>query len=412
MGNCHACNRFMKAGQTLRAKDGYQVLLFPLPELYITQTSSSSSFSHCCGHPIDCVMQGQSKATLYAPCDCHLIYEGATGNGHPLIFQSDKPVHTPSGLKTVVFNFTHGDLLGNGKTYKQGKPIATTGTYGFVTGDHVHIDQSFTAGATLVNSGITCSGGNVCWNLKGSVSPTAFWYVNDTKIVSTQGLTFKTFSGGSTGEILNWIIPVMETNPDATSRYLTNDEMKNNAKCFYGTMKILYGWTLNACCGALGNIESESGINPNMWEGLDKNYHPVQTEGYGLVQWTPYTNITNWIASKGKTGQYQEYGDLQCEKLSEEVKDGSQWIPVASYPMSFEEFTKSTQSPEYLADVFLRNYERPANINQPIRRTQAKAWYDFLKNWKPVLPNTNDPNGIIKSKKFNFFLYYFDTYRL
>lgn len=410
MGNCHACNRFMKAGQTLRAKDGYQVLLFPLPELYITQTSSS--FSHCCGHPIDCVMQGQSKATLYAPCDCHLIYEGATGNGHPLIFQSDKPVHTPSGLKTVVFNFTHGDLLGNGKTYKQGKPIATTGTYGFVTGDHVHIDQSFTAGATLVNSGITCSGGNVCWNLKGSVSPTAFWYVNDTKIVSTQGLTFKTFSGGSTGEILNWIIPVMETNPDATSRYLTNDEMKNNAKCFYGTMKILYGWTLNACCGALGNIESESGINPNMWEGLDKNYHPVQTEGYGLVQWTPYTNITNWIASKGKTGQYQEYGDLQCEKLSEEVKDGSQWIPVASYPMSFEEFTKSTQSPEYLADVFLRNYERPANINQPIRGTQAKAWYDFLKNWKPVLPNTNDPNGIIKSKKFNFFLYYFDTYRL
>ena len=406
----------MKPGQTLRAKDGYQVLLFPLPELYITQTSSSSSFSHCCGHPIDCVMQGQSKATLYAPCDCHLIYEGATGNGHPLIFQSDKPVHTPSGLKTVVFNFTHGDLLGNGKTYKQGKPIATTGTYGFVTGDHVHIDQSFTAGATLVNSGITCSGGNVCWNLKGSVSPTAFWYVNDTKIVSTQGLTFKTFSGGSTGgstgEILNWIIPVMETNPDETSRYLTNDEMKNNAKCFYGTMKILYGWTLNACCGALGNIESESGINPNMWEGLNKNYHPVQTEGYGLVQWTPYTNITNWIAAKGKTGQYQEYGDLQCEKLSEEVKDGSQWIPVASYPMSFEEFTKSTQSPEYLADVFLRNYERPANINQPIRGAQAKAWYDFLKNWKPVLPNTNVSNGIINPKKFNFFLYYFDTYRL
>ena len=406
----------MKVGQTLRAKDGYQVLLFPLPELYISQTSSSSSFSHCCGHPIDCLMQGQSKATLYAPCDCHLIYEGATGNGHPLIFQSDKPVHTPSGLKTVVFNFTHGDLLGNGKTYKQGKPIATTGTYGFVTGDHVHIDQSFTVGATLVNSGITCSGGNVCWNLKGSVSPTAFWYVNDTKIVSTQGLTFKTFSagstGGGTGEILNWIIPVMETNPDATSRYLTNDEMKNNAKCFYGTMKILYGWTLNACCGALGNIESESGINPNMWEGLDKNYHPVQTEGYGLVQWTPYTNITSWIAAKGKTGQYQEYGDLQCEKLSEEVKDGSQWIPVASYPMSFEEFTKSTQSPEYLADVFLRNYERPANINQPIRGTQAKAWYDFLKNWKPVLPNTNDPNGIINPKKFNFFLYYFDTYRL
>lgn len=406
----------MKAGQTLRAKDGYQVLLFPLPELYITQTSSSSSFSHCCGHPFDCVVSGQTKATLYAPCDCHLIYEGATGNGHPLIFQSDKPVHTPSGLKTVVFNFTHGDLLGNGKTYKQGKPIATTGTYGFVTGDHVHIDQSFTAGATLVNSGITCSGGNVCWNLTGSVSPTAFWYVNDTKIVSTQGLTFKTFSGGSTGEstgeILNWIIPVMETNPDATSRYLTNDEMKNNAKCFYGTMKILYGWTLNACCGALGNIESESGINPNMWEGLDKNYHPVQTEGYGLVQWTPYTNITTWIAAKGKTGQYQEYGDLQCEKLSEEVKDGSQWIPVASYPMSFEEFTKSTQSPEYLANVFLRNYERPANINQPIRGTQAKAWYDFLKNWKPVLPNTIDPNGIINPKKFNFFLYYFDTYRL
>ena len=49
-------------------------------------------------------------------------------------------------------------------------------------------------------------------------------------------------------------------------------------------------WTLNAICGALGNIWQESRMNPGAWE-VWRNV----SCGYGIVQWTPavsYTHLT------------------------------------------------------------------------------------------------------------------------
>ena len=50
------------------------------------------------------------------------------------------------------------------------------------------------------------------------------------------------------------------------------------------------GWTLNAIAGMLGNMESESNINPGIWQNLDAYNYNL---GFGLVQWTPATNYTN-----------------------------------------------------------------------------------------------------------------------
>ena len=67
--------------------------------------------------------------------------------------------------------------------------------------------------------------------------------------------------------------------------------MQNNAVLLWSYFKA-QGWTLNAVAAMLGNMQSESTINPGIWEGLD----PF-VGGYGLVQWTPYTKYSDWAGS-------------------------------------------------------------------------------------------------------------------
>ncbi len=79
----------------------------------------------------------------------------------------------------------------------------------------------------------------------------------------------------------------------------------------------------------LGNAQSESSINHGNWQG---------EEG----------NVDQWIAA--------------CHSSN----------------MSFEEFIKSDKSPEELAEIFLRCYERPENKIQPIRGEQAADWKEIF----------------------------------
>lgn len=135
---------------------------------------------------------------------------------------------------------------------------------------------------------------------------------------------------------------------------------------------VLRGWSKNAVCGMLGNMQTESTINPGVWEGLD-NTNP--SNGFGLVQWTPSTNLTNWVDLNGYS-----WGDIdgQIERILYEVANGLQWIATTDYPLSFVAFTISTDTPENLAYAFLYDYERPASLSQPSRQTQARYWYDNL----------------------------------
>lgn len=191
----------MQAGQTLTGDGGLQVCLFPLPVLNVTQTSSPGSFSHCCGHPFDCV-GNTTSANYYAPCDMRLIYAGPSANGMPRIWQSQQKVITPGGVGYVCIEFGHDNnppYSTVGSTVKQGKLIGHTGTAGMVTGDHVHIDQAHGTGKTLVDYGIVCSGGNECWALDDSVQPTDIFYINDTTIINSMGLSFQTYDGGTPG---------------------------------------------------------------------------------------------------------------------------------------------------------------------------------------------------------------------
>lgn len=389
----------MKPNEKLRYK-GYQVCLFPMETMEITQWSSPDAFSHCCGHPFDCAILNQTHIPLYAPCDCHLIDAGSAVYGNTRIYTSDKKVWTPSGLRQVTFSFTHDNSPPTKTAFKQGELIAHTGTAGDVNGDHSHIDQTFTVNGKLVEYGVTCPHGNYCYALEGSVLPTSFWYVNDTVIANDMGHKFSTFKKGKPSyDTLEWVI----TNSSLTepSRPLTDEEMKNNAKCFYGTMNILYGWTLNACCGVLGNMQSESTISPCRWQNDTPYGTPTERQGYGMVQWTPYTKVLDWLRDNGFL--IQNFGEGECARMNYEVATNTQWIATSAYPESFKEFTQSKGNPYNLAIEFLANYERPADPNQPIRGTQAEQWYQYLKDWKPVLPGSGD---IEPEKKKSKWIYY------
>ena len=150
--------------------------------------------------------------------------------------------------------------------------------------------------------------------------------------------------------------------------YLNMDEMTTNAQYILDYLSAR-GWTKNSICGMLGNMQTESTINPGIWESL--NYGNT-SGGYGLVQWTPATKLINWCVSVGKT---YEQMDSQLDRILYEVENNIQWIHST---MTFQEFTQSTDTAYNLAMLFITAYERPYDPNQPIRGEQAEYWYTNL----------------------------------
>lgn len=188
----------MQAGQTLYDTEGNQVLLFPLDVMNITQWHGAGTYSHQSGCEFDTV-GNTAQYPVYAPCDCHVLHKYDTyQNGYTRLYTNDVKVRTPSGVKEpggVVFGFTHRNSVLEGETFKQGQHIYNTGTSGNVTGDHVHIDQSFTPGASLVPPATS----GQSWYIAGSVEPVVFWFVNGTDIKNGWGQSWQTYEGGKPG---------------------------------------------------------------------------------------------------------------------------------------------------------------------------------------------------------------------
>lgn len=161
------------------------------------------------------------------------------------------------------------------------------------------------------------------------------------------------------------------------NRYLTLSEMQNNADLMHYFFKS-NGWTDNAISAMFGNMQTESTLNPGIWENLE----PF-VGGYGLVQWTPYTHYSEWAGAG-----WQDNGQKEMERIIYELENHLQWISTNTYPMTFREFSQSTLSPSYLAQAFLFNYERPTVKPQPARSKQAEYWYKYITGEEPPTPPT------------------------
>lgn len=174
-----------------------------------------------------------------------------------------------------------------------------------------------------------------------------------------------------------------------TSNYLTYNQMKINAVYIYKSFKDK-GWTLNAICGMLGNMQRESTLNPGIWQSNDVGN---MSGGYGLVQWTPASKYINWLL----VGDDPSTMDNNIKRIIYELENNLQWISTETYPMSFQDFTTSTARPEDLASVFLYNYERAGVAAESERRRNALNWYLYLGGMFPEIS--------YKVKKFPWILY-------
>lgn len=158
------------------------------------------------------------------------------------------------------------------------------------------------------------------------------------------------------------------------NRYLTHDEMKVNAVYIYDYLK-QQGWTINAIAGLLGNMETESTMNPAIWQSLNVGN---LSGGYGLVQWTPATKFLDW-ASANNLSPLEMNSNLL--RIIYEVNNNIQWGNDGDGnhpPYSFLGFTKSTENPFTLGMNFLWYYERPLVKNQTNRGDQATFWFTYL----------------------------------
>lgn len=155
--------------------------------------------------------------------------------------------------------------------------------------------------------------------------------------------------------------------------YLTEEEMKVNARYIYDFFSAA-GWSHNAICGMFGNMQYESTFSPTIWLNRKENSAAV-----GLSQWNPSKDYLNWAEDNG----LDPFDiDVQLNRILLEA-DGTihHWQGFRHEAnMSFEDYTRSEKSVEYLAEVYLMCYERPKNPKELVqdRADSAKEWSDFF----------------------------------
>ena len=183
----------MTAGQRLVADDGYEVLLFPLEYMYISQGEGGST-SHEGTLNIDFIGWDSNgrvyDCPMYAPCSLKCVaILSAQNNGR--VYQSLNKVHTPNGLQYICFILMHDENPpAVNDTFTQGQLFAHTGNYGQSTGDHTHIN-----GADGAYVGWHTTFGHL--QLDNTTHLYDLFYINDTVIIQDYGYNWKEYQGGN-----------------------------------------------------------------------------------------------------------------------------------------------------------------------------------------------------------------------
>jgi len=181
----------------------------------------------------------------------------------------------------------------------------------------------------------------------------------------------------------------------AGSSTLTTAQRDANAKYIYNYLRD-NGFTKNAACGVLGNMQQESNMNPGIWQVSNNTSY-----GYGLVQWTPATVFLNRAVSTGvisvaNATQVNSLAKSNAKKLMDAelacliwccTSRGDFFAPKAGgsmdhtgYRMTFSQFKASTLDSGTLAKVFHDHYERSADGTSGLntRATYGRNWYSKL----------------------------------
>lgn len=185
----------MVANERLVASDGKEVMLFPLPYMYISQ-GENGSYSHQGTLNIDFVGYDANgvvlQAPMYAPCSCRCVAIWDTYN-NGRVFQSLDQVHCADGnLRYVTFMCYHDNnpIASVGDEFTQGDLFAHTGDAGNVTGDHTHFNTAYGTYDGFINVPPDNQS-----ELKNSSHIYETCFVNDTVIVEGLGYNWIDYTG-------------------------------------------------------------------------------------------------------------------------------------------------------------------------------------------------------------------------
>lgn len=149
------------------------------------------------------------------------------------------------------------------------------------------------------------------------------------------------------------------------------------------------GWTTQAISAVVGNICSEGGLNPWRWQSdiiVGPEDFWERTHGYGLAGFTPAGKYIEDTDAQGYPGYAPNYlnhpgqptdGAAQIQFIMENPQ---YYQTHAAYPLTFQEFSQSTESPSYLSDTWLYNFEQPSRPEdtQQYRRDCSEYFYEIF----------------------------------
>lgn len=194
---------------------------------------------------------------------------------------------------------------------------------------------------------------------------------------------------------------------------LTQKEMENNADIiikYYRNNK----YDDNTIAALLGNMQAESTINPNRYEG---GVGP----GYGLVQWTPMSNLTD-ACNILLLYPYTD-GNVQLKVIVSEILNNpqavAQWYSSSAFISKYYNSGASSDmigitgtqflhndmkwSADKLAILFMAAYERPSydpDVNHyKLRQQYALKWFEYMGGIPPTPIETK------KIKKYPWVIY-------
>lgn len=195
-------------------------------------------------------------------------------------------------------------------------------------------------------------------------------------------------------------------------RYLNQSEMENNANIVINYYRG-QGLDDRTIAAILGNMQAESTLSPGLNERGGGG-------GYGLVQWTPKSDLIDACSTLGLSPYTS--GDIQIQVIIQEIigpQSVRQWYTSQGFISNYynsgatndmigvtgNDFLHNTMNwnPDKLAIMFMAGYERPSYnplINHYENRKQyALNWFTYMGGVVPPTPVTKDKRG------FNFTLF-------
>lgn len=137
------------------------------------------------------------------------------------------------------------------------------------------------------------------------------------------------------------------------------------------------GYSKEAAAGVLGNIQAESGFDPEVIEG-------GSGIGFGLCQWSygRRTQLEAYAASKGTNASDE---NTQIEFLIGEITPGGGADGYASYQLlTYNGYSpddwKNATTPEDAAIAFCWSFERPGVPRMDVRTVAAREYYEQFKD--------------------------------